>query len=402
MEPVGHIAVQPWMQAPETSAVLDALAAGGATARFVGGCVRDTVLNRPVTDIDIAIDSAPDANLKWLGDAGIHTIPTGVQHGTIIAVANKRHFEITSLRVDVETFGRHARVAFTDNWTEDAERRDFTMNAMFADRDGTLYDPTGGLADARAGRVRFVGDARRRIEEDYLRILRFFRFHAWYGVGEPDDAALAASRDLAAGLDRLSGERIRNEFLRLLAAPDPLPCLQAMADAGVMPHVLLDGADLAALTRLLSVEETGDRLLRLAAVMQGDAATGQRLARRFHLSGKERDRLLLLLSPPVKPVEGDDQTALTRKAYDIGAEALSDLALLLGDADLADRARQVAVPRFPLQGRDAMALGMPAGPAVGRLLRDMEAAWKDGGFATSEAELRRDLAARVKAAGRVN
>jgi len=402
MEPVGHIAVQPWMQAPETRAVLDALAAGGATARFVGGCVRDTVLNRSVTDIDIAIDSAPDANLKWLGDAGIHTIPTGVQHGTIIAVANKRHFEITSLRVDVETFGRHARVAFTDNWTEDAERRDFTMNAMFADRDGTLYDPTGGLADARAGRVRFVGDARRRIEEDYLRILRFFRFHAWYGVGEPDDAALAASRDLVAGLDRLSGERIRNEFLRLLAAPDPLPCLRAMADAGVMPHVLPDGADLAALTRLLSVEETGDRLLRLAAVMQGDAATGQRLARRFHLSGKERDRLLLLLSPPVKLVEGDDQTALTRKAYDIGAAALADLALLLGDADLADRARQVAVPRFPLQGRDAMALGMPAGPAVGRLLRDMEAAWKDGGFATSEAELRRDLAARVKAAGRAN
>ena len=206
MQPAGRFDPPGWMTAPETGSVMAALTAEGSVARFVGGCVRDAILARggAIADIDIATSDPPERVIALLGKAGLRAIPTGIEHGTITALSGARHFEITTLRRDVETFGRRARVAFTDDWAVDAARRDFTMNALYADADGTLYDPTGGLADLRAGRVRFVGDAALRIQEDALRLLRFFRFHARYGQGEPDAAGLAAAAAAAPSLDRKS------------------------------------------------------------------------------------------------------------------------------------------------------------------------------------------------------
>src|SRR6202043_3407136 len=220
-QPAERMVPQPWMGEAATRAVLRALGAEGGAARFVGGCVRDALLGRAIGDIDIATPLAPEEVMRRLEAAAIKAVPTGIAHGTVTAVVPPRHFEITTLRRDVETFGRHARVAFTDDLAADAARRDFTMNALFLDADGNLFDPMGGLPDLRAGRVRFVGNAETRIREDVLRLLRFYRFHAHYGSGEADTAARAACRDLAHLLPTLSGERVAAETLKLLAAPDP-------------------------------------------------------------------------------------------------------------------------------------------------------------------------------------
>src|SRR6185437_3989474 len=229
---VERIARPAWVDDAGTRAVLAALGAEGGTARFVGGCVRDTLLGRPIGDIDIATPLTPDRVLARLKAAGIKAVPTGLVHGTVTAVTPQRHLEITTLRRDVETDGRHARIAFTADWAADAARRDFTMNALYLDADGNLFDPMGGLADLRAGRVRFVGDAATRIREDVLRLLRFYRFHAQLGRGTADPTARAACHALAALLPSLSGERIAAETLKLLAAADPIPTLALMAEDG--------------------------------------------------------------------------------------------------------------------------------------------------------------------------
>src|SRR5665213_1315156 len=226
----------PWMSEAATRAVMAAL--GDGNARFVGGCVRDALLGRPVLDIDIATKLPPDEVTRRLEAAGIRAVPTGLAHGTVTAVLKPRHFEITTLRRDVETFGRHARVAFTDDWAEDAGRRDFTMNALYLGADGAVFDPIGGLADLRTGYVRFVGDAGRRIDEDVLRLLRFYRFYAHYGKGEADEAARDAARERAPLLPSLSAERVAAEMLKLLAAPDPLPVLALMREDGVLAQML--------------------------------------------------------------------------------------------------------------------------------------------------------------------
>ena len=228
MTPAGRLEPQPWMSAPETRAVVAALSADGAELRFVGGCVRDALADRPVTDFDLATPEPPERVVALLQRAGIKAVPTGIEHGTITAVSGGMPFEVTTLREDVETYGRHAKVAFTDDWVADAARRDFTINALSCSPEGLLYDPFDGLKDLEAGRVRFVGDARARIHEDALRLLRFFRFHAHYGRGAPDLDGLAAASDLAPHLAALSGERVRNELLRLLAAPDPVPVVDIM------------------------------------------------------------------------------------------------------------------------------------------------------------------------------
>jgi len=388
---------QPWLSQGATHAVLRALAAEGATVRFVGGAVRDALLGRPVEDIDLASTAPPETNLRLLRQAGLTAIPTGLKHGTVTAVVEGRHFEITTLRADVETFGRHARVAFTEDWEGDAARRDFTMNALYADADGRLHDPTGGLADLRAGRVRFVGDPATRIAEDRLRALRFFRFLASYGRTPVDRRALAACRDAAPQLNELSGERIRNELFRLLVAPRALPVLRLMQKHGILAEILPAVPDFRRLTRLRRAEAGGpDALRRLAALLADHVGLARDLASRLHLSREQHERLALLVAPPVAMARDADKSELRRIAYRLGVPATVDLALLLGRRRLADRARALTLPRFPLGGRDALALGALPGPQVGRALSAVEDWWVGRDFAPDRGACLEQLALRLR------
>jgi poly(A) polymerase len=384
--------------------VLAALAARGQTVRFVGGCVRNALMCRAVDDIDIATPDPPETVIALLEDAGIRAVPTGLAHGTVTAVADGRPFEITTLRHDVRTFGRRAEVAFTGDWLADARRRDFTMNALYADPDGALYDPVGGLDDLAARRVRFVGDARARIAEDYLRILRFFRFAAWYGEGPLDAEALDAIAATREGLRRLSAERVRAELLKLLAAPDPVPALRAMAATGALGAVVpeADGLDrLARLVALRNVAGAADPLLRLATLAPIDAAGMAGLAGRLRLSNAERGRLVAMArsSPLVAADMGG--RAMRAAIYRLGKPVFRDRALLAwaGDAapdaeawgEILARAEDWPVPRFPLTGEDALALGLTSGPALGRALRTTEEWWIEQDFAPHPARLRQHL-----------
>ncbi len=396
MTPAGKIEPQDWMMAPETQAVLAALGAEGAELRFVGGCVRDAVAGRPVKDVDLATPDPPERVTALLENAGIKAVPTGLEHGTVTAVSGGRPYEVTTLRVDVETYGRRARVAYTDDWQADAARRDLTINALSCAPDGTLYDPFGGLTDLRDGRVRFVGDPRQRIREDYLRLLRFFRFHAHYGQGAPDPEGLAAATELAAEATDLSGERIRDELLKLLAADDPLPVLELMHAHGVLRTFLPEAASTAAVMALLTVEPHGDgpdSLRRLAALLEPDLKAAKAVAKRLRLSRAERERLGRLLlaggsSGPAVRV-GLPEDRLRVALYRLGTEAARD-GLLLDWARRPEDARPklrkdlktgLAVVAawqpmsFPLKGRDAVALGIPPGPGVGALLAEIEAWW---------------------------
>ncbi len=255
---VHKIAPQPWMKAAPTRALLKALGDAGIAARFVGGCVRDALLGRPIADVDLATPARPEAVVAALEKARIKVVPTGIAHGTVTAVVTSarppRHFEITTLRRDVETDGRRARVAFDADWAEDAARRDFTINALYLDPDGRIHDPVGGLADLKAHRVRFVGEPARRIAEDVLRVLRYYRFEARFGTGAGDAAARAACRDAASLLAGLSAERVAQELLRLLAVPDPVPALRMMAEDGVLAAILPEATRLDRLQCLLALE----------------------------------------------------------------------------------------------------------------------------------------------------
>jgi poly(A) polymerase len=388
MQPVERLAPQSWMTDPPTSAVVAALSAKGATVRFVGGCVRDALLARPIGDIDIATPDRPEAVLKLLAAAGIKSVPTGIDHGTVTAVVKPRHFEITSLRRDVETFGRHARVAFTDDWAADAARRDFTMNALFLDADGNIFDPVAGLPDLRAGHVRFVGEAEARIREDVLRLLRFYRFHAHYGRGPADGAARQACRKLAGLLPGLSGERIAAELLKLLSAPDPLPTIDLMIEDSVLAVLLPEARRRDRLAGLLRLEPEGDSLRRLAALLVSELGAVDAVVSRLRLPNAARDRLALLAAPPW-PVElGDDEQVQRRALHHLGLDAYRDLVLLRAAETGADDAAHLLLataagrvpPRFPLRGSDVTRLGVPPGPAVGALLAAIEEWWEAGGF----------------------
>jgi poly(A) polymerase len=388
MQPVARIEPPPWAGEAVTRAVLAALGAGGAVVRFVGGCVRDALLGRPNDDIDIATPDPPDSVLRLLAAAAIKAVPTGLAHGTVTAIVPPRHFEITTLRRDVETFGRHARVAFTDDWAADAARRDFTMNALFLDAAGAIFDPVGGLEDLRAGRVRFVGDAEARIREDVLRLLRFYRFHAHYGRGEAEESARSACRKLAGLLPGLSGERVAAEMLKLLAAPDPLPTVDMMARDGVLAVLLPEAGRRDRLAGLVKLEIAADPLRRLAALIVGDAEAVQRVAARLRLSNGERDRLALLVAPPVMVDLAGDERVQRRALHRLGLAAYGDLVLLraaeTGATDAA-HALLAAAPRrlpggFPLRGRDVTELGIPPGPAVGEALAAVAAWWEAGDF----------------------
>lgn len=384
------------MTAPPTRAVLAALTAAGGAARFVGGCVRDAALGRAAKDIDIATPLVPEEVQRRLVAAGLKAVPTGLKHGTITAVSAGRPFEITTLRRDVETFGRHATVAFTTDWREDAARRDFTINAMFADADGTLHDFFGGRDDLAAGRVRFVGDPETRILEDVLRLLRFYRFHAHYGRGAPDAAARAACRAHAAKLPTLSAERVAAELFRILAAPAPAAVLALMDEDGVLAHALPEAGDRPRLARLAEIEAAlgdavggVDPVRRLAAALPRGADTGA-LARRLKLSNRDRDRLKALVSAEPAAILAADLGAWRRLLYAHGAATIADRALLEAAAtDAPDRAalgRLLAVARawtrpvLPVDGRDALALGIAEGDEIGRALAAVESWWIEGDF----------------------
>jgi len=382
MQPAGRLDPQDWITAPETQAVMAALTAKGATVRFVGGCVRDAVAERAVVDIDIATPDAPEAVMVLLKAAHIKAVPTGIAHGTITAVTGGKGFEITTLRRDVETDGRRAVVAYTDDWIEDSARRDLTFNALYCDTDGTLYDPQSGLDDLRAGRVRFVGDPIQRLAEDVLRILRFFRFQAQLDITEMDRAGLAACRAAAVGLETLSGERIAQEMRKLLAAQAPAPTLRTMHETGILAHILPTTPS--ALDRLadLCAREAGldlvDPMRRLAALLP-DAEAATALAERWRLSNKDRARLPAALTPPdafAADMSDRDQRWLL---YRHGADLLIDWRLLAG-ADEVSLAQTWPIPRLPIKGSDILALGIEAGPNVGETLDAVEAWWIDGDF----------------------
>jgi poly(A) polymerase len=388
----------PWMTAPATRAVMAALeAAGGpACARFVGGCVRNAVLKQPIDDIDIATTLTPDAVTKALIAAGLKAVPTGIAHGTVTAVAQGKPFEITTLRRDVETDGRRAVVAFTTDWNEDAQRRDFRLNALYADATGRLYDPTaGGLADAHAGRIVFVGDAETRIREDALRILRFFRFQAWYGKGEPDAVALAACHDLRELTATLSAERVSKELLKLLAAEDPRAAVRLMAQAGVLSVVLPEAQGLARFEALVEIETemlfSQDAELRLAALLPDDPTVARAVAERLRLSNAQRDRLVAALTPEPPLVSWMSPKQARQIIYRIGAGPFCDRVTLAWAA--SDRpkatiqwraqlptAQSWVRPRFPLTGEEVIAAGVPEGPLVGQVMREVEDWWIDSDF----------------------
>jgi poly(A) polymerase len=370
-------------------------------ARIAGGAVRDTLAGRPVADIDLATPRPPDAVMAALTRAGIRAVRTGLDHGTVTAVSGGRGFEVTTLRRDVATDGRHATVAFTDDWREDAARRDFTINAMSMTRDGAVFDYFGGIADLNAGVLRFVGDPATRIAEDCLRILRFFRFLARDTRTTPDPAAVAAIRAAVPGLAKLSAERVWHELTRILAAPDPRPAVALMHRLGVLQAVLPEGADPARLHRLIAAGAPADPLLRLAALLTGDAAA---LAERLRLSIADRDRLLALRTAPLAEPAADDSTLRRLLAGHEPGLVVGRTWLEGGTGPAWDslRHRLATIPRpvFPLEGRDVVALGVPPGPRVGALLRAVRAWWLDGGCQADTAACQAELRRRIRVSDR--
>ena len=367
-----------WLDDPASRAVMDALEGGGHRALYVGGCVRNALLGAPVADLDIATDARPEAVVALAETAGLKAVPTGIDHGTVTLISGGRPYEVTTLRRDVSTDGRRATVAFTGEVAEDAARRDFTMNALYADPSGRVVDPLGGLPDLLARRVRFVGTPADRIREDYLRVLRFFRFHAWYGdpAGGIDPDALDACARHADGLDRLSAERIGAEMKKLLAAPDPAPALAAMAASGVLARVM-PGASVSNTAQLIHAEgELPPRWQRRALALGGETG-GWRLSR-AEAKGLELRRAALASDLPPRA-----------RGRAFGAEAAEDAALVVAAPERPDLApfAEGAGLALPLAAADLM----PdlAGPALGEAMKRAEAAWLRSDLTLGREELRR-------------
>jgi poly(A) polymerase len=385
-----------WLSRPATRAVFDALTANGAEARAVGGAVRNALMGTPVKDVDIATTALPNEVMQLAAAAGLHAVPTGFEHGTVTVVSRHVPFEVTTLRRDIETFGRHARVTFTKDWTEDARRRDFTMNALYCSADGTVHDPLGGYPDLTARRVRFIGDAHERIREDYLRTLRFFRFLAEYGdPTAPDPEGLAAAIAEKAGLSELSGERIRAELLVLLAAPQAIPAIRTMHEAGLLKPVLGAPGNIEQLARLAAIETAlgrgPDPVLRLAALALDGTQQPQALQQRLRLSAAETTRLThaVAKNPAFDPqvAETDAQAFIYRHGVQAFVDgALMDWARSRDPADKAARGERVrlaerwSAPELPVRGADVLARGVKPGPDVGRVIAAFEAWWIAEGY----------------------
>ena len=403
MENTVHAA---WIRAPATRAVIDALTVEGADVRFVGGCVRDALLGRESTDIDIGTPDPPERVLALLESAGIEirTVPRGIEHGTVTALAGGERYEITTLRRDERTDGRHAEVAFSDDWQEDAARRDFTINAMSATPDGALHDYFGGREDLEAGLVRFVGDPATRIAEDHLRLLRFFRFHAWYGRGEPDDDALAAceaaantiplfSAEAANTIPRISFERVQSEFMKLLSAHKPTSSVQAMLDTGVLARLLPETRRTEFLARLVAIENLvaePDLIRRLAALNMDThehiptSPVDKRLVAGIWLRTSDAVRLSWIASHSTSLSANLDRRAHRSLIYELGPARFRDVVLLAWARDMENEIAWQAMletaaewepPTLPVRGADVVARGVEAGPEVGRLLKAVENRW---------------------------
>ena len=374
-----------WRKRRGMTRLLRALAADEGQTRYVGGAVRDELLGLPVSDVDLATRLLPEDVVERLEKARIKAVPTGIDHGTVTAVSDGQPVEITSLRRDVSTDGRRATIAFTDDWKEDAARRDFTINALSADPvTGEIFDYFGGLDDLEGRHIRFIGNPLQRIAEDHLRILRFFRFHARFGSGEPDAAALDACTARANDLMALSRERIADELLKLLGMPDPSPTMRIMLERGILKPVLpeIEAQRIADLDTLISSERAAgiapDAIRRLAALLPRDPLLAEKIAVRLRLSNKARKRLAC--------AAGTELFANFRAlAYRTGSECAADRLLLAGRARDAAEVAAWKPPRLPIGGGALIARGLPEGPVVARTLRQIEDRWVDSGFPTGEA-----------------
>jgi poly(A) polymerase len=386
--------------------VFAALATRGFAARAVGGAVRNALLDLPVSDVDIATPARPEDVIAAAEAAGLTAIPTGIAHGTVTIVSGDQPYEVTTLRKDVETHGRHATVAFTEDWAADARRRDFTLNALYCSADGEVSDPLSGYADLAARRVRFIGEAAERIREDYLRILRFFRFNAEYGLGPPDAQGLAACVRERGGLGVLSGERMRQELLRLLTAQRGPDLVRWMLDYGLLPQVLGLAPRPALLSRLADLEAAlglaPDPVLRLAALGVEVPEDAERLRDRLRLSNEDTAKLTRASMRSRAFDAAVPESAAKAQLYAGGEAAYREGVLLAwarsGDTPTSDAwRRRLSLPGrwqppvFPVGGADVMALGVPAGPRVGDLLRTLEGWWIAGDFTADEAKLRSKL-----------
>lgn len=390
-----------WLARRSTRMVMVLLNQGGHEARAVGGAVRNSLMGVPVGDVDMATTATPEEVMAMAAKSGVRAVDTGSEHGTVTLVHGAEAIEVTTLREDVETYGRHARVSFTRDWASDARRRDFTMNALYAGADGTVFDPLGGYDDLMARHVRFIGDARERICEDYLRILRFFRFEAQYRApdappAEMDTAALRAIEQESAGLALLSGERVHTELARLLTAPGVLRSLGVMMDTGVLARLLGGAVRLTDFAQAQMIQTaqgfTADPIVRLAVLAVRVEEEAQRLARLLRLSNAERDELVAL-PRAARAFSAEMHRGTARAAlYRLGAQIYSAGVLLAWSqaGAEADDPRWRALfalpgdwtpPDFPLKGADLMALGMQPGPEVGAILRAVEQSWIDGDFA---------------------
>jgi poly(A) polymerase len=396
-----HLGDAAWLKEGEVARLIALLDRDGEEARAVGGAVRNALLRLPVGEVDVATTAVPEEVVRRVEAAGGKAIPTGIEHGTITAVLDHHPIEVTTLREDVETFGRKARVVFGRDWQADAARRDFTVNALSASADGTVHDYVGGIDDIAARRVRFIGEPERRIEEDYLRILRFFRFHAHFGEGAPDPAGVHACIIARAGLETLSRERVRTEMLKLFVGARATPTLAVMAESGLLGSVLGGVAYLASFENMVKVEAAvgahPDATRRLGALGVWVIEDAERLTQRLRLSNAESERLLALEDWWRVMPDAGEQTAHAL-LYDLGPQSFADRVLLAwarsgaGAADAAWRAlaslpRRWTPPSLPLKAADFLSRGVPAGPALGTALRAAEHAWIAADFPADRAAI---------------